>query len=92
MNKLLEILRQHKDIVSYTLSFNNPEMLTIKFKDGTEIVDEYSLYSEEIISKRVKKLKMTGKEEWIVEIGEANVSKKEDDFLIQENTKNVKIN
>jgi hypothetical protein len=38
MNKLLEILRQHKDLVSYTLFFNNPEMLTIKFKDGTEIV------------------------------------------------------
>ena len=38
MNKLLEILRQHKDLVSYTLSFNDPEMLTLKFKDGTEIV------------------------------------------------------
>jgi len=36
--ELLEILQQHKDLVSYTLSFNNPEMLTIKFKDGTEIV------------------------------------------------------
>ena len=38
MDKLLEILRQHKNVVSYTLSFNNPEMLTLKFKDGTEIV------------------------------------------------------
>jgi hypothetical protein len=38
MDKLLEILRQHKDIVSYTLSFNDPEMLTLKFKDGTEVV------------------------------------------------------
>ena len=35
MDKLLEILRQHKDIVSYTLSFNNPEILTIRFKDGS---------------------------------------------------------
>jgi len=35
MDKLLEILRQHKDIVNYTLSFTEPETLTIKFKDGT---------------------------------------------------------
>ncbi len=33
---------------------------------------------------------MTGKEEWIVEIGEVIQPKKEDDFLIQENSKNVK--
>jgi hypothetical protein len=38
MDKLLEILRQHKDTIGYTLSFNDPEMLTLKFKDGTEIV------------------------------------------------------
>ena len=38
MDKLLEILRQHKDIVSYILSFNDPEMLILKFKDGTEVV------------------------------------------------------
>jgi len=38
MDKLLEILRQHKDIISYNLSFNNPQILSIKFKDGTEIV------------------------------------------------------
>jgi hypothetical protein len=35
MDKLLEILRQHKDIVSYILSFSKPETLTLKFKDGT---------------------------------------------------------
>jgi hypothetical protein len=35
MEKLLEILRQNKDIVSYTLSFGKPEILTIKFKDGS---------------------------------------------------------
>jgi len=35
MDKLLEILRQHKDIVSYTLSFSKPEILTLRFKDGT---------------------------------------------------------
>ena len=35
MNKLLEILRQHKDSISYTLSFGNPEILTIRFKDGS---------------------------------------------------------
>ena len=33
MDKLLEILRQHKDIVSYTLSFSKPEILTLRFKD-----------------------------------------------------------
>lgn len=38
MDKLLEILREHKDIISYNLSFNNPEILTLKFKDGTEVV------------------------------------------------------
>jgi hypothetical protein len=37
MDKLLEILRQHKDIVSYTLSFGNPEILTIQFKDGSRL-------------------------------------------------------
>lgn len=38
MDKLLEILRQHKDTVSYTLCFNNPEMLTLQFKDGTKLI------------------------------------------------------
>ena len=33
---------------------------------------------------------MTGKEEWTVEIGESNLNKKDDDFLIQENSKNVR--
>lgn len=35
MDKLLEILRQHKDSISYTITFSNPEILTIKFNDGT---------------------------------------------------------
>jgi hypothetical protein len=35
MEKLLEILRQHKESVSYTLSFGKPEILTIRFKDGS---------------------------------------------------------
>jgi hypothetical protein len=61
------------------------------FKDGSEIVEEYNLYSEEIISRRIKKLKMTGKEEWIVEIGDSNTSsKKDDEFLIRENQNNVR--
>lgn len=38
MDKLIEILRQHKDIISYTLSFNSPEILTIHFKDGTKLM------------------------------------------------------
>jgi len=35
MDKLLEILRQHKNIVSYILSFSKPETLTLQFKDGS---------------------------------------------------------
>jgi hypothetical protein len=58
------------------------------FRDGSEIVEEYNLYSEEIISRRVKKLKMTGKEEWLVEIGE-ETKKTNDEFLIKENPNNV---
>jgi hypothetical protein len=38
MDKLLDILRQHTDKVSYILSFNNPEILTLQFKDGTKLV------------------------------------------------------
>jgi len=37
MDKLLDFLRQHKDIVSYTLSFSKPEILTLRFKDGTTL-------------------------------------------------------
>jgi hypothetical protein len=37
MDKLLEILNQHKDIVSYTISFSKPQILTIKFKDGSTL-------------------------------------------------------
>ena len=35
MDNLLEILRQHKNTVSYTITFTNPEILTVSFKDGT---------------------------------------------------------
>ena len=60
------------------------------YKDGSEIVEEYNLYSEEIISRRIKKLKMTGKEEWTVEIGDTSFAvKKDDEFLIKENQNNV---
>lgn len=51
------------------------------------------MYSEEIISRRIKKLKMTGKEEWVTEIGDSNLTvKKDDEFLIRENQNNVKNN
>jgi hypothetical protein len=52
-------------------------------------VEEYNLYSEEIISRRIKKLKMTGKEEWVIEIGD-EVKKTSEDFLIKENNNNVR--
>ena len=55
------------------------------FKDGTEIVEEYGLYSEELESRRVKKLSMTGKEIWETEVGEGPRIKSNDDFLIKEN-------
>jgi hypothetical protein len=61
------------------------------FKDGSEIVEEYNLYSEEILSRKIKKLKMTGKEEWVTEIGE-EVKKTNDEFLIKENVNNVDFN
>lgn len=62
------------------------------YKDGTELVEEFNMHSEEIISRKVKKFKMTGKEEWFVEIGDAPVViKKDDDILIQENRNNVLI-
>lgn len=35
MDKLLEILEKHKDKISYQISFTNPQVLTIQFKDGT---------------------------------------------------------
>lgn len=38
MEKLVEILRQHKDTISYTITFGNPEILTIKFNDGTVLI------------------------------------------------------
>jgi hypothetical protein len=48
------------------------------------------LYSEEIVTKRIKKLKITGKEEWVMEIGDPNLlTKKDDEFLIKENPNNV---
>jgi hypothetical protein len=37
MDKLLEILRQHKNTISYMLTFGVPEILTIKFKDGSTL-------------------------------------------------------
>ncbi len=49
------------------------------------------MYSEEIITRRYKKIKMTGKEEWVMEIGDPNLlTKKDDEFLIKENPNNVK--
>lgn len=37
MEKLLDILRQHKDAVAYTITFGDPEILTIHFKDGSTL-------------------------------------------------------
>ncbi len=58
------------------------------FKDGSEIVEEYSLYSEELESRRVKKIGMTGKEQWTTEIGEEIKPRSNDEFLIRENDNN----
>lgn len=54
------------------------------------MIEEYNLNSEEIVSRKIKKLKITGKEEWFVEIGDPNsLVKKDDDFMIKENSTNV---
>ncbi len=54
------------------------------------MIEEYSLPSEEIVMRRTKKLKITGKEEWTLEIGDPqNFERKDDDFLIKENSNNV---
>ena len=58
------------------------------FKDGSEIVEEYGIYSEELESRRVKKIGMTGKEVWTTEIGEEIKSRSNDEFLIKENDNN----
>ena len=58
------------------------------FKDGSEIVEEYGIYSEEIESRRVKKIGMTGKESWTTEIGEEIKPRNNDEFLIKENDNN----
>ena len=58
------------------------------FKDGSEIGEEYGIYSEEIESRRVKKIGMTGKESWTTEIGEEIKPRNNDEFLIKENDNN----
>ena len=58
------------------------------FKDGSEIVEEYGIYSEELESRRVKKIGMTGKEQWTTEIGEELKPRSNDEFLIRENDNN----
>ncbi len=58
------------------------------FKDGSEIVQEYGLYSEELESRRVKKIGMTGKEQWTTEIGQEVKPRSNDEFLIRENDNN----
>ena len=58
------------------------------FKDGSEIVEEYGIYSEELESRRVKKIGMTGKEQWTTEIGEELKPRSNEEFLIRENDNN----
>ena len=58
------------------------------FKDGSEIVEEYGIYSEELESRRVKKIGMTGKENWTTEIGDEIKPRNNDEFLIKENDNN----
>ena len=58
------------------------------FKDGSAIVEEYGIYSEELESRRVKKIGMTGKEQWTTEIGEEIKPRSNDEFLIRENDNN----
>lgn len=54
-----------------------------------EIVEELGLYSEELMSRRVKTLGIIGKAEWVTEIGDEPIVKQSDEFLLRENDKNV---
>lgn len=58
------------------------------YKDGREIIEEYGLYSEELESRKVKNISMTGKEIWENEVGDDHRAKTNDDFLIKENENN----
>jgi hypothetical protein len=40
------------------------------------------------LARKIKKLKTTGKEEWIIEIGESNISNKSEETLLKENPNN----
>jgi hypothetical protein len=35
MDKLLDILNKHRNILSYSINFDKPQILIIKFKDGS---------------------------------------------------------
>jgi hypothetical protein len=53
------------------------------------MVEEYSLNTGELESRKIKIKSTTGKEQWTVEVGD-EIPIKNEDFLIQENTnKNV---
>lgn len=55
------------------------------------MLEEYSLNTGDLESRKIKLKSTTGKEQWITEVGDEIVTKS-DDFLIQENTnKNVSI-
>lgn len=53
------------------------------------MLEEYSLNTGELESRKIKLKTTTGKEQWVVEVGD-ELPVKSDDFLILENTsKNV---
>lgn len=54
MDKLLEILREHRDKVSYTITFSNPAVLTLIFKDGSTLILHEHRYYENIQNRTQK--------------------------------------
>lgn len=55
------------------------------------MLEEYSLNTGELESRKIKLKSTTGKEQWVVEVGD-EIPTKSEDFLIQENSnKNVSI-
>lgn len=55
------------------------------------MIEEYSLITEELESRKTKRLKKTGHEEWVTDIGEPSrlLNVKSDEFLIKESQNNV---
>ena len=62
------------------------------FPDKTELVEEYDINTFELISRRWKKAKEFGKEEWFYEIGEPASAFNPEADLMAPSSANVRLN